>query len=969
MSREAPTTERDQDGQRGTRAGSSVARRARYIVGIDLGTSNTAAGFADLSALESGIQVFPIPQLIAPGEVARRPLLPSFRYHLAEGELAEADRQLGIAEPLPQLPAAVVGTLAQTLGTRVPGRLVASAKSWLCHAGVHRRAAILPWGAPEGVHKVSPVDASASYLAHVRVAWDAAHPEHPLAEQEVVLTVPASFDEVARALTLEAAKQAGLPTLRLLEEPQAALYDFIDRRRDILEAELTGVKLVLVLDVGGGTTDLTLVRVELRESGLRLTRIAVGDHLMLGGDNMDHALARLCEPSLAGAAQRLPAARFAQLIQACRAAKEQLLSADAPEQRNITLLGAGSSVVAGNVTMSLSREAAELAVIDGFFPIVERDAQPLARRGGLVEFGLPFAADPVITRHVAAFLSRHKSAVAEALGLTQEQIEREPELLQPDAVLLNGGVFRSSKLQARMLAVLQAFRKSSAAVRALDNPEPELAVARGAVAYGMARRGLGLKIGGGSARSYYMLISAEPPQSAICVLPRGAEEGEPYTLVGRRFALRIGEPVRFRLLSSTSDAHHRPGELVELEPPRSAGDRPSASSERYQALPEIAAVIDARAGAKAAELQVELHAQLTEVGTLEMSLHALDDPSRRYQLEFQLRGDASGEDAGAPAQISQLHPRYDAAVGLIQSYYGKAQKELAGRKILTLRQDLEKILGAREQWDTPLLRELFGQLLAGGKRRRRSADHERLFYHLAGYCMRPGFGYPVDAWRIEQLWPMFRESVQFSQDVQVWSQFWILWRRVAGGLDEAQQSEIFTLLAAYIEPQGSRPRPRPKGPRALGLEDMVRLAASLERIPAEHKAQLGNWLLARLTKAELSPASVHWSLGRLGARTPFYGSAHSVIDPARAAQWLELLLALDLRKAEQASFAIGQIARLTGDRARDLDPALRERAAATLARVPGNDPWIKLIREGGELSAVEAKSVFGDSLPPGLRLL
>jgi molecular chaperone DnaK (HSP70) len=970
-------------------------RPSRYIVGIDLGTSNTAVGFADtlgntavgfadtvgtsagfatsaegvaaLGGSRPSIGVFEIPQLVAAGEVQRRALLPSFRYHLGADELSEADRSLGFAEPLPDLPLGLVGVLAQQLGSRVPGRLVSSAKSWLCHAGVHRRAAILPWGAPDGVTKLSPVEASASYLAHLRAAWDAAHPGEPLAAQEVVLTVPASFDEVARTLTLEAAKQAGLPTLRLLEEPQAALYDFIDRRRATLEAELAAVRLVLVLDVGGGTTDLTLVRVELRESGMRFTRIAVGDHLMLGGDNMDHALARLCEPALAGGeGARLQAARFAQLIQAARQAKERLLGPDAPEQLNITLLGAGSSVVAGNVTTILTRTAAEHAVIDGFFPQVERDAEPATRRSGLVEFGLPFASDPIITRHVAAFLSRHRAVMAEALGLTPEQAAEDPRRLLPDAVLLNGGVFRSPQLQARMLDVLKGFRGEP--LSALDNPEPELAVARGAVAYGLARRGIGLRIGGGSARSYYLVVQSEEAENAVCLLPRGAEEGESYALTGRRFALRIGEPVRFRLLTSTSDQTHRPGELV-------------SADERYQALPEIAAVIAARSvapggsarpannPARSEELQVELEAQLTEVGTLEMSLVSSEERTRRYQLEFQLRGEAGSEDTRTQAHVTQLHPRFAAAAALIQSYYGKAQKELPGRKILTLRNDLEKLIGPREQWDTPLLRELFGQFMAGSKRRRRSADHERLFFHFAGYCLRPGFGYPVDAWRVEQLWPIFQESVQFVQDAQVWSQFWILWRRTAGGLDEAQHGQVFAALAPHLQPQGSRPRPKPKGPRPQGLEDMARLAASLERLPAASKAELGEWLLTRLAKGELSAPSVHWSLGRIGARAPWYGSAHSVVSADVASHWLLHLLTLDLRKSEQAPFAVGQLARWTQDRTRDLGPELRERAALALTQVAGTEPWVKLIREGGELSASEESRVFGESLPPGLRLL
>jgi molecular chaperone DnaK (HSP70) len=939
-----------------------VSTTPRYLVGIDLGTSNTALAYAELVGARSqrpGIEIFRIPQLTAPGEVQARPLLPSFRYHYGEAELSAADTQLGLPEPLPNLtlPPGIVGALAQGLGSRVPGRLVASAKSWLCHGGVERRAAILPWGAPDGVSKISPVDASASYLAHLRVSWDAAHPDAPLAQQELVLTVPASFDEGARTLTLEAAKTAGLPAVRLLEEPQAALYDFIDRQGGAgsgLEEALSGVQLVLVLDVGGGTTDLTLVRVELRESGLRMTRIAVGDHLMLGGDNMDHALSRLCEPALAGAADaRLPVARFAQLIQQCRAAKERLLSATPPENVQISLLGSGSSIVQGSVSTLLTQQDAERAVVDGFFPLVERDAEPLLRRGGLVEFGLPFAADPIITRHVAAFLKRQSQTVADALGMSHEQAEAEPLRLQPDAVLLNGGVFRSYQLQRRMLEVLAHFRGQP--LKQLDNQEPELAVARGAVAYSLARRGIGLKIGGGSARSYYMLVKAQDgTDQAVCVLPRGAEEGEAFPLPNRTFALRTGAPVRFRLLSNNSEQGHRPGLLL-------------TPDERYQALPDIAAVIDAR-GASATELEVALEAQLTEVGTLEMSLLSTSDRAHRYQLEFQLRADSGAGPSTAPARITQLHSRFPDAVSLLSAYYGKAVKDLAGRKINTLRQDLEKLLGERERWDTPLLRELFGQLLAAAKRRRRSADHERLWFHLSGYCLRPGFGYPVDAWRVDQLWSYYGEGVQFAQDPAVWSQFWIMWRRIAGGLDQLQHERLYGDIRPYIEPP-VRGKKMPKGPRAQGLEDMVRLAASLERLSGADKRELGGFLLARLAKGELSQASVYWSLGRLGARAPFYGSAHTVVAIETASEWLERLLALDLRKTEQAAFAVAQLARLTGDRARDLDPALRSRAAEQLGKTQGHEPWIKLIREGGELSAADAGQVFGESLPAGLRLL
>ena len=937
----------------------------KYVVGIDLGTTNTVVAYAESSgpsarggderAERPPIHVFDVPQLIAPGEVRGRDQLPSFRYHASTDELSDVDAQLGFAEPLPELPRGVVGVLAQTLGGRVPGRLIASAKSWLCHAGVDRQAAILPWGAPEDVAKISPVDASASYLAHVRASWDAAHPQHRLADQEVVLTVPASFDEAARALTLEASKRAGLPRVRLLEEPQAAFYDWLDRHVADLDSALTGVKLALVLDAGGGTTDLTLIRAELAPSGAKLTRIAVGDHLLLGGDNMDHALARLCEPQLAGGAdQRLPAARFAQLLQQCREAKEKLLGAGAPEQVAVTLLGSGSKLVGGRVSTTLTREQVERALVDGFFPIEPLDARPAGRRLGLVEFGLPFVADPVVTRHVTAFLARHRAEAAAALSVPREEAESDPVRVVPDAVLFNGGVFNSPKIEARMREALAALR--GAPLTQLENPDPDLAVARGAVAYGLARRGFGLKIGGGSPRSYYMRVRAEEAElDGVCVVPRGAEEGEELTLTEGTFALRVGKPVRFALFTSTVESTHKPGQLVTLD-------------SSYQALPDLVAVVDA-AGAEREEITVELHAQLTEVGTLELSLVSTEDPSRRYRLEFQLRGEARARESEAGARIGQLHPRFREATELISLFYGKAQKALEpGRKINTLRSDLEKILGARERWDTALLRELFTTLLGAQKRRRRSADHERLWLQLTGYCLRPGYGYPVDAWRVEQVFGAYEESIQFSNDAAVWAQFWILWRRIAGGLDEAQQTRIYDDLSFYLDPNPRR-RQRPKGPKPLALEEMVRLAGCLERLPAERKVELGEWLFTRVANKDISQACAYFALGRVGARAPLYGSAHAVVPADIASGWLARLLKLDLRNTDQAAFAVAQLARLTHDRARDLAPAERERAASALASLPGSELWLRLVREGGELGAEQATAVFGESLPPGLRLL
>jgi hypothetical protein len=938
---------------------------ARYVVGIDLGTTHTVVAFVDTARAHDAaggtlsaqtrprIEVFDVPQLVAPGEVAARPLLPSFRYHVAEGELSAMDLALGFDEPSPALPRGVVGSLAQNLGGKVAGRLVSSAKSWLCHNAVDREAAILPWGAPEGVPKISPVAASESYLAHVRAAWNAAHPRHPLEQQEVVLTVPASFDEAARALTLSAAARAGLVRVRLLEEPQAAFYDWLDRHRDSLAEDLTGVRLALVVDVGGGTTDLTLVHVELRESGPRLTRIAVGEHLMLGGDNMDMTLARMAESTLVGEqGERLPAARFSQLIEQCRGLKERLLAADAPEQASVSVLGSGSKLIGGTRSTSLTRARVHELLVDGFMPHAGLDAKLEQRRAGLLEFGLPYAADPAITKHVAQFLARHRTVSSEALGLSPAEVEQDPARALPDAILINGGVFRAAALKARLFDVLSAFR--GARVRELDNHEPELAVARGAVAYGLARRGVGLRIGGGSPRSYYLLVQADSgdQERGVCILPRGAEEGEELTLKGQSFLLRVGVPVRFRLWSSSFDNAHRPGELVELD-------------ETYHELPEIAVVLENRQGASS-ELKVELHAGLTEVGTLEVSCVASEDPARRYKLELALRGEAGASDK-SPARVSQLHPRFAEATAQIHAYYGKANKELEGNKIKTLRSELEKTLGNRETWDTALLRELFAALLAGQKRRRRSADHERIWLHLTGYSLRPGFGYPLDDFRVSQIWTLYKEGLQFTPDAQVWSQWWIMWRRVAGGLDEAQQRALLTDLSYYLEPVGPRPRSRPKGPKALALEDMVRLAGALERVPAADKVKVGDWLLGQLDKNEVSAGAVWWAIGRLGARVPLYGSAHTVVPAGVAARWLGRVLSTDLASIEQGAFAAAQLARRTDDRERDIDAALRERVISALRK--NHESLVRLVAEGGELGEAEQVRVFGDSLPHGLRLV
>ncbi|HEX9575251.1 MAG TPA: Hsp70 family protein [Myxococcales bacterium] len=902
----------------------------RYCVGIDLGTSNSALGYADLEARDPGasVSVFEVPQLVGPGDVAPRPLLPSHLYVPGPHELPDG----ALALPWdPAHPGPAVGGFARDQGARVPGRHVASAKSWLCHPAVDRTAAILPWGAPPEVPRLSPVAASARILQHLKGAWDAAHPRNPLAEQDVVVTVPASFDEGARALTLRAAAEAGLPRLALLEEPQAAFYDFTRVHRGTLAQELSGVRLVLVCDIGGGTTDFTLIAVDAPGEEPVLRRLAVGDHLLLGGDNMDIALARRAEAELG---VKLAAGQWGALVQACRAAKERLLAPEAPPQVAVTVPGQGSRLVGGALTAQLSREAAREQVLEGFFPRVPRAGLPSrgARAAGLAELGLPYASDPAITRHAAGFLHRHQRTVSEALG---------PGACI-DAVLYNGGALRSELLARRLDEVLQGWQGTE--LRRLRNEAPDLAVARGAATYALVRRGLGLRIGGGSPRTYYVGVASGDRTDALCVVPRGAPEGIEQEVQGRSFGLALGRPVRFRLFAASGYRPEKPGDLVPLD-------------DELAELPPLQSVVQGEGVA-----QVRLRSALTEIGTLELSCVA--EAGARWKLEFQLRQAPDDESSGA---VSALPRGIEPAREAVQLVYGKKPQPVAGREVKDLWRNLERSLGDRTGWTLAVNRDLWGVLWAGAQKRRRSPDHERLFLQLCGFALRPGFGAPLDAWRCEQTFTLFSQGVTHHKEAAVWAAWWILWRRIAAGLSEAEHAAIFAAIEPHLRPapKGRVANPGKKAP-GLAVDEMVRLLGALERLAPAAKVEAGSWLVERL-RAGAAPG-VAWALGRLGARVPLAGAAHQAVPPEVATEWLELLLGLDLRVNAEAPFAIAQLARLSGDRARDVDDEPRARAAAALEEARAPAEWARGIREVRALGEKDEQRVFGEALPLGLHL-
>ncbi|EGR1274510.1 hsp70 family protein [Vibrio parahaemolyticus] len=929
----------------------------RFLVGIDLGTTNTVVAYCEITdnLEQSEVSLFDIDQLIGPGEVVRKPLLPSFRYHPAVGQISPSDLTL----PWDNEPVAgdinnvIVGEWARELGAKVEGRQVSSAKSWLSHQAVNRNSDILPWAGAQDVDKVSPVIASASYLNHIRQAWNYRHPSNKLEDQDVVVTVPASFDETARKLTLEAAELAGLKKIVLLEEPQAVCYDWYARHQQTAADELKDLPLILVCDVGGGTTDLSLIEAKFTHDDLALDRIGVGEHLMLGGDNLDLALAHLAE-SRFSQNKKLTAASLTKLIQQTRKAKENLLSTSAPDEVKITMLGSGSKLLGGTKSIALSKQEVHQIALDGFFPLSDFSEVPDKRRSAVVEFGLPYVADPAVSKHVAEFLTQHQQVSRAALG-----IEDDKQNAIPVGLLLNGGVFNSDLVTERVTTLLSDWR--GAPVTVLDNPHPDWSVALGAVAFGKARRGAQLKIGGGAARSYFLHLQEKNKMGkALCLLAKGTEEGHEIRLSGRRFSLTLGEPVRFNLLTSTHDTLTnntaiQNGVMVDVDP------------DLFAPLPPYITTLEGEGAELQANqkerVEVQLACQLTEVGTLKMECVSAEDDSKRWELEFEVRNKQADD-----GEEIQLHPRLNECKELIARLYSGNKKSAEGKEIKTLAKDLEKKLGKRDEWDFTTLRQLFDTFAQGRKRRRRSEQHEKNWLRLAGFALRPGFGDPTDSWRIEQVWGLYQQNIQFKNH-QGWTDWWVFWRRIAGGLSQEQQETILADIAKYLHPGAMKNPQSAKAAQEMGYESMVRLSASLEHLEVEDKVLLATWFLSKAINQNQFEQAHWWAMGRLASRTPLYGSQHNVIPREQAEQWLPKLLEQNWLKEPMIAFAAVMICRKTGDRLFDISDDYREQVLTKLKQSKVPESWVSLVEEVKELSESESKRVFGDALPSGLTLV
>jgi molecular chaperone DnaK (HSP70) len=955
---------------------------SRFLIGIDLGTTNSAVAYVDTKERPARgapptVRVFEVPQVVAEGEARALPSLPSFLYFADEAEAEHGGLRLPWEE---RPPAAVVGLLARERGALAPGRQVSSAKSWLCLSSVDRTADILPWGAEAGDKSCSPVAASARYLSHLRDAWNHSTAkgadglvadELRFERQQVVLTVPASFDEEARELTLVAAREAGLENLTLLEEPLAAFYAWIAARKGGLKRQLKDGQLVLVCDVGGGTTDFSLIRVRVEGGEVRFERTAIGEHLLLGGDNVDLALARLVEEKLG--LPRLSLRQQHALRRQCCAAKERLLGDDTTESAPVTVLGGGRSLVGGALSTRLTRAEVESVLAEGFLPASAPDDLPASeRRTGLRELGLPYASEPAITKHLAAFLTQAARAM-KAGGEGADDAEGSDTMARPDAILFNGGFFHPEPARERLVAAVAGWFPQQGKrwrPKVLHNETPEAAVAVGAAYYARVRRMGGVRVSGGSARGYYIGVQQaghgsganQERLTAVCVLPRATEEGTRLELCGREFAALTNRPVTFTLYSTTTRQDEQ-GEVVSF-----------GEGELHRHAP-LVTVLRYGKRSRHIELDVRLTTHFTEVGTLELWCEA-PKTGHRWRLQFQLRGadapdeeSAEGDESQPPAEATQVVIPDEAvaeAEKLIRAVFGGPRDTMEGETLSpeALPGRLEAALGYRkDSWTTENIRKLCDTLadLSGGRRKGR--NYEARWLNLFGFCLRPGFGAVLDEWRVTRARKVYHEGLFFEKDVQCQVEWMILWQRVAGGLSAGQQREIYERHKALLGVGGRRLKGRLN--RQVEREGLLMLA-SLEHLPPDLRVELGEEILARLEE-EPGNKSFTWALGRLGARLPFYGPLNCVVPAGAATKWAAALLALPELTPHVAT-AVSQLAARTDDPLRDVEAVFRAEAVRRLEEAGAGGEALEALHTYMPRSRAAAVRIFGESLPEGLRL-
>ncbi|WP_372369858.1 Hsp70 family protein [Candidatus Uabimicrobium sp. HlEnr_7] len=900
-----------------------------YLVGIDLGTTNCSVAYIDRKRKRSQhkVKIFEIPQVVSTNTIEARKTLPSFHYNLSEHDA------LPITMPWEDKPNFVVGEFAKK--QKIPNNIVHSAKSWLCHSHVDRRSAILPWGS-KNPQKISPVEASARYLIFIKKAWNeytAKNPNEYLEKQQIILTVPAAFDQDARELTLEAATQAGFMNVSLLEEPMAAFYSWIYFYQLKWPKKVEDNMLALVCDIGGGTTDFSLIELKRQNDNVNFKRIAVGKHLLLGGDNMDLALAHSLEKS------KLSNNQFLELVSSARHAKEHLWTSGNEEKSlNINIMGGGSSLIKGSKKFHIDHSLLNKVIVEQFFPFLKWESPSSSVQPGLKQWGLPYETDPRVTKHLRDFLQTHL-----------------PQGTKPDLVLFNGGVLTPKAIRDHISKQLQQWFSTDSSTWkpiVLTNNKLDLAVAIGASYFHLVQRGEGIQIGGGIPRSYYLEIKKHKGQKkGLCILPFASRQQQFFEINQHALEVIAKQPVSFKIYSSNERKNDELGEIVNIE-------------DDMLPLPSVQTVIKVGKTAKNHQIPVTLQVQMNEIGLLEIRLVAKDS-ERIWRLQFQMTETQKQKN---PKQVSSKKKIVFPEQKVKEIIHGVFYEDHPPR---TLKNDIEKILGCKKDaWDLQLNRKVWDILILFAAQKNRSENHEERWLHLIGFCLRPGIGFPGDDWRVKKLFPILENRVHFPRNIQSWMEYWILCRRIAASLRGDQQLNILRSFGEHLLGESTKWKMKKnnrKHVKAAEKIEMWRTASSFENLSVKVKQQLGDEVIRLLSK-EQNTEYLYWALGRLGARILFYNQ--NPLDKEQITPWIETLLAIKNDDFHRLS-SLAQLARKSGDRAIDINDTLRQRV---IEELQNHDDSVKVAELCLSVETITVlneklqKHYFGDSLPTGLVL-
>ncbi|MBF0301942.1 MAG: hsp70 family protein [Desulfamplus sp.] len=954
----------------------------RYVVGIDLGTTNSAVSYVNIAALqESGydpqhkkraIKIFNVPQLISAGEFSPFSVLPSFLYIPGEYDISKES----ILHPWKREKDMFAGVFAREHGSLVPSRLVSSAKSWLCHARADRQAKILPWGSDK-VEKISPVTATAEYLRHIRKAWNHSVKDEDdfLENQYVVITVPASFDEAAREFTLEAARQAGFGNqITLLEEPLAAFYSWLVEHEHDWQNHVNSDDLILVCDVGGGTTDFTLISLKNVEGPPRFERLAVGDHLILGGDNIDLALARFVESKFSKK-QSLTSDKWKTLCHKCRSAKEQILDNEKLNSVRITIKGEGSSLIAGTLAADLTKSELENILCEGFFPDVE-PSKEIGKKAGraIAEFGLPYEQEPAITRHIGYFLEKHRENIKATLG-------KEP---MPDLILFNGGSLKPKIVQERIRdAIRRWFACDNLELpKILENDSPDLSVAIGASYYGLVKQGTGVRVGSGSPRSYYIEITKQDINladniiensqlsgnnnnisntdnatdkrggQAICIVERGLDEGTTIKLPEMKFDVVANQPVVFNIFSSSFRSGDKSGDIIDID-------------DSLTPMTPLQTIIRFGKKGEKSYVPVVIEPKYTEMGTLAIWCRSCIS-NHRWKLQFQLREALAGEVKDTEVFDSAL---IEDACQLVERTFAQSGETISGSDaqnldVQTLVRQLETVVDKKKNgWTLSFLRAIADSLIKNADFRKNSPEHEVRWLNLTGFCIRPGFGDAFDQERVRQLWKIYLAGPIFPKCKQNALEWWIFCRRVAGGLSAGQQRLFFQNITPLLLSESSTR----KTCSPQEMTEMWMAVANMERLIVKDKISLAKKLISSLKPGKTSKQLL-WALSRIGARELLYGSVDRVVPAKEVSNWIRKICKIDWTTNDPIVSAVVQIVRKTGDRTRDVADELIDIVLPWLEQMRANESSLLMVKQIVPIESFEESTIYGESLPHGLIL-